>query len=674
MTTQITHKKKVKASLLVILTYVLLFSACQYSQNPAQNVKLNSMFTDNMVLQRNQDIPIWGTAEPGGKIVVSLNENQKKGKVDEDGKWRIDLDPVEAGGPYQLSVMSQDTIVFENVMVGEVWICSGQSNMEMALLLGWSEILNAHQEIADANYPDIRIITVEKITSTTPLDTTVISKWEECSPETIPEFSAVAYFFGRHVHKSLNIPVGLINTSWGGTIAEAWTSAGALKTMPDFADEVEIIEIDTTGYSEAMKKYEAEMEVREKTLLEYDDGFKKGNYVWNSPDMDLSDWELMSLPTLWEKAGHENLDGVVWFRKAIDIPASMNAKDLTLKLGPINDDDITWFNGQQIGKTNGIGSSREYKIPESLIKTGTNYIAVRVFDMGNNGGFFGKPEQMRIEDNAGEMILLSGDWNYKIGLDMGPMAQRPKSPDDPNRPTVLYNAMINPLIPYGIKGAIWYQGESNADRAFQYRTLFPTMIQDWRTQWDIGDFPFLFVQLANFMEVNDEPQEAAWAELREAQLMTLSLPNTGMAVIIDIGNALDIHPKNKQDVGKRLALNALHIAYDQDIAYSGPIYKEMSNEESKIRLTFNHANEGLTTRDDEALTGFAIAGEDKVFHWAKAEIDGETVVVSCEKVPNPVSVRYAWDTNPICNLYNNAGLPASPFRTDSWPGITVDNK
>ena len=671
MNTTIKHKRKVKASLLFILTYVLLFSACQNSQNPAQNIELNSMFSDNMVLQRNQDIPIWGIADPGGQIVVSLNNKQKKGKVDENGNWRVDLNAAKAGGPYELSVMGQDTILFENVMLGEVWVCSGQSNMQMAVG-GWGQVTNFKKEVEDANYPNIRLISVKRTTSNTPLDTVEISGWEECNPTTIPEFSAVAYFFGRHLYKNIDVPIGLINTSWGGTIAEAWTSAEALKTMPDFADEVELIEIDTTGYAEALKKYEAQMKAREKALLDYDDGFKKGNYVWNSPNMDISDWEIMSLPSLWEKKGHKNLDGIVWFRKEIDIPASMSGKDLTLHLGPINDDDITWFNGQEVGKTNGASSLREYKIPKSIVKTGSNTIAVRVFDMGNNGGFFGKPKQMKAEANSGEMIALAGNWNYKIGLDIG-TAHSPKSPNDPNRPTVLFNAMINPLIPYGIKGAIWYQGESNANRAFQYRTLFPTMIQDWRNQWDIGDFPFLFVQLANFMEVSNEPEEAAWAELREAQLMTLSLPNTGMAVTIDIGNALDIHPKNKQDVGKRLALNALHIAYDQDIAYSGPIYKDMSIEDNIIRLSFNHTNEGLTSRDNEALTGFAIAGEDKVFHWAKADIEGETIVISSEDVPKPVSVRYAWDSNPICNLYNNAGLPASPFRTDSWPGLTVDN-
>ncbi len=659
--------------MLAIIGFLILFSSCQNSQNPAQNVELNSMFSNNMVVQQNQDIPIWGTADPGGQVVVSLNENQKKGKVDKDGNWRVDLDPVKAGGPYQLSVMSADTIVFENVMVGEVWICSGQSNMQMAVG-GWGQVTNFKKEIEEANYPNIRLLSVTRTTSNTLLDTVETSGWEECNSSTIPEFSAVAYFFGRHLHKNIDVPIGLINTSWGGTVAEAWTSVEALKTLPDFKDAVEMIEIDTTGFDQAMKLYEAEIERREKAILVDDKGFQNGEYIWSFPKLDMSGWEIMNLPTLWEEDGYKNLDGIVWFRKEINIPASMKGKELTLHLGPINDEDITWFNGEKIGSSRGASTIRVYKIPGSLVKAGSNYIAVRVYDMGNNGGIYGKEKQMRIDDNLGNIISVAGDWNYKIGLDLGPSTQMPKSPNDPNRPSVLFNAMINPLIPYAIQGAIWYQGESNASRAFQYRTLFPTMIQDWRNQWNIGDFPFLFVQLANFMGVSDEPEEDAWAELREAQTMALSLTNTGMAVTIDIGDALDIHPKNKQDVGKRLALNALHIAYDQDIAYSGPIYKDMSIEENKIRISFNHTNEGLTSRDNEGLSGFAIAGEDKVFHWAKAVIEGETVVVSSEEVTKPVSVRYAWASNPNCNLYNNAGLPASPFRTDSWPGLTVDNK
>ena len=659
----------IKSIIILFIPSLIIISGCTFINKPATNIRLSKLFSDHMVLQRDHIVPVWGNADPGGIVTVEIAGQQKTTEVSKDGNWQIDFQPMSAGGPYQLSVFGQDTIIFENVMIGEVWICSGQSNMEMPLA-GGGKVLNYQEEIADANYPNIRLITVNKAVSTSPRDTIVSSGWEECNPATIPEFSAVAYFFGRHLHNNLNVPIGLIHTSWGGTVAEAWTSAEALKTMPDFVDEVQSIEMDITDFDEAMKIYEAAMKRRQKEIVENDAGYHEGNYIWNVPELELSGWEGMKLPTLWERAGHKNLDGIVWFRKKVNIPASMSGKELILHLGPINDNDITWFNGVKVGGLNGVNELRKYKLPGSIVKTGTNVIAVRVYDMGNNGGFWGKPEELKIEDNSGHKISLAGTWSYKIGLDLEPLSPKPHSPDDPNRPTVLYNAMIDPLIPYTIRGAIWYQGESNASRAFQYRTLFPTMIEDWRFQWHLGDFPFLFVQLANFMQTEPEPQEAAWAELREAQLMALSLPNTGMAVAIDIGDAQDIHPKNKQEVGRRLALNAMHIAYDEGIEYSGPIYKDMSIEANKIRLSFDHTNGSLRTKNDEKLTGFAIAGSDKIFYWAEAVIDGETVVVYNDNIPNPVSVRYAWAANPVCNLYNSAGLPASPFRTDSWPGLT----
>ena len=313
---------------------------------------------------------------------------------------------------------------------------------------------------------------------------------------------------------------------------------------------------------------------------------------------------------------------------------------------------------------------REYIIPSDLLKAGKNVVAVQAIDIVGYGGFWGKPQQMRLESETGNSIFLTGDWSYSKGIELKDLPRRPQPPTSPNRPTVLYNAMVHPLIPYAIRGAIWYQGESNAERAYQYRTLFPTMIRDWRKNWGQGNFPFYFVQLANFLSVQPEPVDDTWAELREAQLMTLSESNTGMAVIIDVGEANNIHPKNKQDVGKRLALIARNKVYGENIAYSGPIYKSMTVEGNSIHLSFDHVDGGLITRDNEILTGFAIAGADEKFHWADAKIDGETVVVSNLEVTEPVAVRYAWATNPVCNLYNKAGLPASPFRTDSWPGIT----
>ena len=662
-----------KSNFLIFISILFTLSSCTYSNKPASNIILPILFSDNMVLQRNINIPIWGMAEPGSEVFVEIAGQQKSAEVTKDGKWRIDFRPMSAGGPYDLTIFGIDTITCKNVMIGEVWLCSGQSNMEMALA-GWGKINNYKEEIANADYPNIRLFQVKHTTSTQPIDTINCNGWDECSPETISDFSSVAYFFGRKLFKELNIPIGLIHTSWGGTPAEAWTSSEALKKLSDYRDEVELIESTSHKQIQTMEEYQTKIKLREEKIKLGDSGFENGQPIWNNPQLDLSGWKTMNLPTRWENAGYPNLDGIMWYRKEINLTASMADTDLTLHLGPVNDIDITWFNGKKVGGLNDADLPRVYKISKSFIKPGKNVIVVNVQDIGYSGGIWGKEDQMFIENDNGNKISIAGEWLYKVGFDTKVLGSKPRSPKDPNRPTVLFNAMIHPLIPFAMQGAIWYQGESNAGRAYQYQTLFPTMIKDWRNQWNQGDFPFLFVQLANFKELQTEPKDDDWAELREAQLMTLSLPNTGMAVAIDIGDAIDIHPKNKQEVGRRLALNALNLVYKQAIDYSGPIYKRNSIEGNKIRLTFDHTDGGLTTPADEELKGFTIAGSDKNFYWAQAEIDGSSIVVWNEKIENPVAVRYAWASNPICNLYNKVGLPASPFRTDIWPGITEKKK
>jgi sialate O-acetylesterase len=655
---------------MMVLFLILLLGACTYFAPPAKDIKLITVFSDNMVLQRDLILPVWGTAAPGGMVKVEINQQSKRAKADDNGKWAVTLDKMTAGGPYQLSVIGEDTIVYHNVMVGEVWICSGQSNMEMPLAGSWGKVNNYEEEIAAADYPDIRLFQVKHTTSNLPLDTINCPGWVECSPATLPEFSSVAYFFGREVYKKLQIPVGLIHTSWGGTPAEAWTSAEALKTMPDFAGEVEAVQSALKEKPKTMEEFQAELKAWEDQIRPGDAGFVNGDPVWSDPKLNVSDWKTMTIPTRWENAGYPNLDGIMWFRKEINLPAAMAGKPCDLHLGPINDIDITWFNGVQVGSLSDASQPRDYHIPGSLVKAGKNVIVVNVEDIGYSGGLWGRANQMYIENKKGNKIPLDGDWLCKIGFDTKVLGPKPQSPQDPHRPTVLFNAMLHPLIPYSIRGAIWYQGESNAGKAYQYRTLFPMMIKDWRRRWQENDFYFLFVQLANFKPLQTEPQDDDWAELREAQLLTLSLPNTGMAVTIDIGDADDIHPKNKQEVGRRLALNALHLAYGQDVSYSGPIYKSMTIEGNKIRLTFDHVDGGLQAKNGETLTGFAIAAEDKKFVWADAEIDGQTILVSHAGMEKPVAVRYAWASNPLGNLFNNSGLPASPFRTDNWPGIT----
>ena len=519
-------QKRVRFSETMVLIGVLLLVNAGAA---LADIKLPAVISDNMVLQGNKKVSIWGWAEPGEEVMVSVSWHRMRWAVTtgKNGKWMFKMNSPKTGGPYEMTIIGKNTITLKNIMVGEVWVCSGQSNMQMSV----KSSANAEQEIAAADYPDIRLFTVERKVAEQP-QSDCVGSWTLCSPQTVPGFSAVAYYFGRELHEELDVPIGLIHTSWGGTPAEAWTRRGILKEESDAAPILE-------RYDDAVAKYPQAMEEHKQKVIE------------------------------WKEAAE---------------------------------------------KAKAEGGERPRR----------------------------------------------------------PYA--PLGPGHPHSPAGLYNAMIAPLIPYGIGGAIWYQGESNASRAYQYRKLFGRMIQNWRKDWGQGKFPFLFVQLANFMAVKPEPADSAWAELREAQLMTLALPNTGMAVIIDIGEADDIHPKNKQDVGKRLALWALAKSYGKELVYSGPIYKSMEIEGEKIILHFDYVGGGLVAGPDEPLKGFAIAGADRKFVWADAKIDGDSVVVSSDEVSAPVAVRYAWADNPVCNLYNKEGLPASPFRTDDWPGVTIDNK
>jgi sialate O-acetylesterase len=679
------HMKQHRFFTLLFLSILFLISGCVYftalkkpALEPATNIQLASIFSDNMVLQQKKNCPVWGTADPEGKVTVQFNNQKKETIVGVNGDWKVEFSPIKAGGPFELTIFGKDSTMFKNVMVGEVWICSGQSNMQWTV----SNSANAEEEIKNAQYPNIRLFTVQRNVSPKPISELTSEGWQDCTPKTIPEFSAVGYFFGKHLHEKLNVPIGLINTSWGGTPVESWTSQKTLKMLPDFLKTIEEIEALADSLSDVHQDYKEKNEIFQKELNEWKENFVKldkglapGVTQWHDAGLELDNWQQMELPEVWEKAGLAGFDGVVWFRKEVEIPISWKGQSLKLNLGPINDEDITWFNGVQVGSTKGHTKLRHYEIPEFIFRVGKNVLAVRVFDYGNNGGLWGENLQYHLDNENGESIQLSGEWIYQTSVNMSDVPKPMAPPVSPSHtPSFLYNAMIYPLIPYSIQGAIWYQGESNAGRAYQYRSLFSSMITDWRESWNQGEFPFLFVQLANFMQVKPEPVDDNWAELREAQTMALSLPNTGMAVTIDIGEADDIHPKNKQDVGKRLALNARKIVYGEKVPHSGPIYKSMKIKNDKIILDFDFVYRGLKTKGDEKLNGFAIAGADGKFYWADAEIQGDQVVVSSPKVANPIAVRYAWSSNPVCNLYNSAGLPASPFRTDDWQGITFGKK
>ncbi len=650
---------KNKCMLVVIL---LILSGTAFAK-----IVLPPIFSDNMVLQQQTNAPIWGEAQPMKTVKVTTSWDGKTYAVQADkaGKWKVTVHTPVAGGPYEIALTDGKKVSLKNVMIGEVWICSGQSNMEMPLG-GWGKITNYQKEIAEAGHSNIRLLQIEQINSTQPETNIKVrnDSWQVCSPITIPEFSATAYFFGREISEKQNVPVGLIHTSWGGTNVESWISGEVLKEMPEFVKTVESIQ-KMPGDKKILKaEYLKELTAWYNRV---DEGFAEGKPVRAAASLDDKDWESMNFPG---EVGPQlaGFDGVMWVRKEIEIPASWAGKDVQLSLGAIDDNDITYWNGIEIGRTDGPTLQRKYIIPEKMVKAGKAILAIRVLDTGGNCGIWG---DLYLRSTNDEQISLSGDWKYQVAADTHKVGALPIDRSvDPNLPTSLYNAMIHPLISYGIRGAIWYQGENNSSRAYQYRELFPLVIENWRRDWK-QDFPFYFVQLANFMHEVSQPAESEWAELREAQMRALAVGNTGMAVIIDRGDANDIHPKDKQTVGHRLALIARAKTYGEKLPYSGPIYRSHQIVGNKIILSFDHTDGGLKSSDGKELKGFAIAGRNHEFHWAKAEIDGDKIIVSApEAVPYPVAVRYAWANNPVCNLYNGAGLPASPFRTDDWRGIT----
>lgn len=644
------------------LLFILLAAHHSYA-----NISLPKIFGDNMVLQRNKVIPVWGWADADEKITVRFNKQTKSTVADKNGKWLIKLDVEKAGGPYELVVSGRNTIKLSNVLVGEVWICSGQSNMEMPIE-GWGKINNYEQEIAAANYPEIRHIKIPNKISSLLQNDIPSGEWKICNPQNAGDFTAAGYFFAREIYNKLKVPVGLINTSWGGTMVETWTSREAFEKSDEFKNMIStmpLLNLDSFSKvrKDAMLK---KIEALQGALVSKDIAM-----TWHEANIDDGKWMQMNLPGLWEQKGLDGLDGIVWFRKSIIVSSTDAGKEATLELAMIDDNDITYVNGVKVGSTNSYSTKRKYTIPAGIIKEGKNSIAIRVEDTGGGGGVYGDSADMKITiDNKSSS--LAGDWSYRIESFIQNASVGPN-----DYPTLLYNAMVNPLIPYAMRGVIWYQGETNAGRAYQYRKAFPLMITDWRRHWGAGDFPFYFVQLASFDAAKGNSKNgSAWAELREAQMLTLSLPNTGMAVTTDIGNAKDIHPKNKQDVGKRLAAIALHDVYGKNMVSNGPMYQSMQITGNTIALSFKNIGSGLMAKSDDGnLSGFEIAGENKIFYAAKALIKNNKVVVSCDTVPYPKAVRFGWaDDAGDDNLFNKEGFPAAPFRTDKWKGITESAK
>lgn len=679
-------------SLLRFVLSTALFSAAV----ARADVKLPAIISSHMVLEKTAKVPIWGKADPGEEVTVTFDGRTAKTTADASGKWMTTLDLKDsAPGPFEMTVAGKNKLTLSDVLVGEVWVASGQSNMEWQL----ANTLDADKEIAASANPMLRQFMVAKNATTEPLDNTTGS-WVPASPTTSGWFSSVGYYFGKNLQNTLKIPVGIVNTSWGGTPSEAWTSAEALDTMPGLKERRESLQADLGVYP-----------AKKKAFVEGLTAWIKENGREDKPvadaaayagmDVPPDGWVPVKLPGAVTASGLSDA-GAVWLRKDIDV--SKISGDLGLNL-PIDGYDRIYWNGKLISQTKyqdfpGLGAVRKWgplNIPSADVRQGKNVLAIRLYEPVG-------PAKLSAPLMAGT-IPLAGEWLAKAeysfpALDAAKTAAAPrppvKCPDAQQVAGTLYNGMINPILPYAIKGAIWYQGEANAGRAFQYRTAFPLMITDWRKQWDQGDFPFYFCQLANFMPKKAEPGDSAWAELREAQSMTLSLPNTGEAVLIDIGESSNIHPRNKAEVGNRLSLIALARDYGKEAPFSGPVYDSMNIENGKAILSFKNTDGGLVAkalpetytvnslsketaplvRNSPAsqVEGFAICGEDHKWVWADAKIDGDKVTVWSDKVPAPVAVRYAWADNPTCNLYNGAGLPASPFRTDDFPPVTLNGK
>ncbi len=641
------------------LGFLVSFCAFLISQTAFCEVRLPRLISDGMVLQRDAEVKIWGWADAGEEVTVNFNGKSYTTAAGPDGKWTASLPLSKAGGPYTMEISASNHITLKDILIGDVWVCSGQSNMELMM----ERVKDKYpDEITNAKNNSIRQFEVpDKYNFNAPQEDLESGAWESANPETIFKFTAIGYFFAKELYQKYHVPIGLINASLGGSPAQAWMSEEALQAFPEYLQEA--MQYRDDKFVNQIKQHDKAVNDAWYTLLNLtDEGLADKEKPWFDPGYDSSQWDTMNIPGYWADGPLGPVKGVVWFRKEIDVPAAMAGRPARLWLGRIVDGDQTYFNGQKVGAITYEWPPRKYDIPADLLKEGKNTIVVKVINYNSwaRGGFvLDKPYHLEV---AGQTIDLKGSWQYKLGAVMGP---KPSETFIRWKSLGLFNGMIAPLLNYPIKGVIWYQGESNANRTpSEYNKLFSTLIADWREKWNQGGFPFLYVQLTAFMEAKDKPSESGWAELREAQLKTLSVPNTAMAVTIDIGEWNDIHPLNKKDVGKRLALAAQKVAYDEDVVYSGPIYQSMEIDGNDVILTFTHTNDGLVARGGK-LKQFAIAGLDKKFVWAKAKIKGDKIIVWNDEIPNPVAVRYAWADNPEgANLYNKAGLPASPFRTD----------
>lgn len=634
-----------RSTLLFLFLFLFLFHSA-YTQ-----IRLPRLVSDGMVLQRGTGNQLWGWASPGEKITLRFNQKQYAASADSLGKWMVQLPPQNAGGPYEMSFTASNSVTVRNILFGDVWLCSGQSNIELTL----DRVKYKYPDVvANANNTNIRQFEVpDQYDFNAPRQDLSGGQWLTATPENILKFSAVGYFFADDLYQTYKVPIGLINAALGGSAAESWISEEALKQFPaylseakKFTDQSLITQIETSD----RKAQNDWLQLLNST----DEGLKNG---WTQPGLDDRNWEQMIVPGFWKDEKLGKVNGAVWYRKEIDLSTDLAGHPAEILLGTIVDVDSVFINGRFVGTTSYQYPPRRYAVPAGVLKEGRNVIAIRIINRSGNGGFVKeKPYELRI---GSQIIDLKGSWKYRLGAKMQPA---PGSTTVRYKPLGLFNAMIAPLTNYSIKGVLWYQGETNSGRPQDYASLMKALITDWRKQWNRESLPFLFVQLPNFMEARPTPTESSWAQLRQAQLETLQVPHTGMAVAIDVGEWNDLHPLNKLDVGKRLALQAKALVYKESIVASGPLYRSVKKKGNKLVISFSNTGKGLISKDGGALKHFAIAGSDRKFVWANAQIKGNKVIIWSDAVPDPIVVRYAWADNPEgANLYNKSGLPASPF-------------
>lgn len=654
----------------------LLFLLSTLTSSLFATLRMQPLFADGMVLQQRSQAPLWGEATPGATVCVTTSWNGQTCSTvaDAQGRWMLRVLTPSAGGPYELTIEEKaDTqrhhtnpqrLILHDVLIGEVWLCSGQSNMDMPVA-GWGKVNDYERECAEARYPQLRFLHIDYTMSPSPQRDVRVRDggWQACTPQTVARFSAAAYFFGRDILQSQHVPVGLIMSTWSGTPAEAWVSADGLSRLPDFTAAVGRISRLPVDATQRRACYDRELTEWNRLLQSDTLAWSQGTLRYALPTYDDSAWDEATVPGYTTGPDYDSFDGILWYRTVVDIPTAWAGKELTLDLGRIDDNDLTFWNGTVIGHTDGYAEHRIYKVPAQLVTAGRAVITVRDLDIGGRAGL---PDTIRLEGQP-----LTTTWKVRRAQILHQLPVQPRNPlTDAKNVCMLYNAMIHPLVPYALRGFLWYQGEDNANRAYQYRELLPCLIDDWRNAWG-APLPFYIAQLANYQEEKDQPAESKWAELREAQQLTAShLPQCATACLIDTGTADDIHPKDKQTAGQRLALLARALTYGDNIEYSGPRYNGHTVEGRALRLHFTHADSLHITADSRT---FALAGPDHQYHWADARIDGTDVVLTSPEVTLPVAARYNWADNPTGCLYNRQGLPAHPFRTDDWPGLTYLN-